>query len=131
MSEWAKVYDLAEDAETIALVQRATTKTEQFGLVPEIALFGSEKWWQAIEDGRIPMHDVTGVISRVFMTGHGDWPEFELDSGGEKTAWTRFGDPALYVEGKHARVRYVLQKPRMRPVSRAEHKIVLRIWVER
>ena len=33
--EWDVAYDLAEDEETVALVQRATMKTDEFGLIPE------------------------------------------------------------------------------------------------
>jgi hypothetical protein len=63
-SEWKKAYDLAEDAETVAAVQRATLNTKDFGLIPDVALFGSEQWWRAIEDGRIPKHIVQGIIAR-------------------------------------------------------------------
>src|SRR6266511_3899049 len=49
---WVPIYDLADDAETIRLVQRATLTTKEFGLEPEIALYGSDEWWRAIGDGR-------------------------------------------------------------------------------
>ena len=45
-------------------------------------------------------HSVSGTISRVYSSGHGDWPEFEVDSGSEKHAgreWeiSRFTNPAV------------------------------------
>ena len=128
--EWKVAYDLARDEETVALVQRATLTTRDFGVVPDVALFGSNDWWMAIRDGRIQKHVVSGTISRLFMTGHGDWPEFELNSGGAKSNWTRVGDQGLYAEGKEARVEYILQKPRRDVLGRGERKQVLRVVVK-
>lgn len=131
MDEWEIAYDLAEDKETIDLVQRATLTTEDFGLLPEVALYGSDAWWAAIKDGRITRHEVHGVISRVFMSGHGDWPEFDLNSDGTKTTWTRLGNQALYVEGREAKVEYVLQKLRKALPGEERQKEVLRVLVKR
>lgn len=127
--DWVVAYDLAADHETISLVQRATLTTKDFGIVPEVALFGSNEWWAAISDGRIPKHEVSGRISRLFMTGHGDWPEFELDSNGNKTSWTRMGNQAAYAEGREAKVEYVLQKLRRDLLNQGEQKQVLRVLV--
>ena len=94
-----------------------------------MALYGSEAWWKAIEDGRIPKHEVQGTISRVYMTGHGDWPEFELDTGAVKTRWTRIGDQALYREGREAKVEYVIQKRRKAVLGQLEQEEVIRIFI--
>lgn len=131
MTEWVKIYDLKEDLETIQLVQRATLNTKEFGLEPDVALYGSDEWWRAVSDGRIATHSVSGTISRVYMSGHGDWPEFEVDSGGEKTRWTRVGDQSLYEPGSRVKVEYVLQKRRTRVLGELEQKEVLRIFVAR
>lgn len=130
MTDWIKAYDLADDLETVALIQRATTQTEDFGLVPEVALFGSLEWWNAVDDGRIPLQEVTGMITRLFTSGHRDWPEFELDSRGSKTRWTRVGDQSAYKEGKQVRIEFVLQKARKHWVGSQEQKQVLRIFVQ-
>ncbi len=129
--EWDVAYDLAEDRETIEVVQRASLGTKGFGYVPEVALYGTDEWWAAIADGRIPKHEVRGIISRLFMSGHGDWPEFELDREGAKTNWTRVGNQALYVLGKEVRVEYVMQKLRKKWLGNDEQKDVLRILVKR
>lgn len=129
--EWDIAYDLSSDRETIDLVQRATLTTKEFGLVPEVALFGSEEWWAAIADGRIPKLEARGVISRVFMSGHGDWPEFELNCDGTKMTWTRMGDQSLYAEEKEAKVEYVMQKPRRVRLGNNEQREVLRILIKR
>ncbi|MFO0588693.1 MAG: hypothetical protein U0441_14180 [Polyangiaceae bacterium] len=125
--EWAVAYDLSTEQGEIDRVQRATLTTERFGVVPEIALFGSDAWWLAVGDGRIPTHVQTGKIVRLYMTGHGDWPEFELAHGDTKTAWNRLGNRSLYVEGGEARVEYVYEKLRSQPESPIEVKQILRI----
>jgi len=130
MGEWVKLYELAEDEETVRLVQQATLNTEDFGLVPEVALFGSEKWWQAIQEGRIPSHELHGVITGVLMSGHGDWPEFELEAAGEKSRWPRLGPDEFYRVGNEVRVEYVLQKARKHWLGSREQEQVLRIFVK-
>jgi hypothetical protein len=127
---WLTVYDLAQDQETIALVQRASLQTQGFGFVPEVALFGSKEWWAAVADGRIPRHTIEGVISRLYMSGHGDWPEFEIQSGERTTRWTRFGDQKAYAVGRKVRLEYVLQRPK-KPWRTEQVEQVLRICIER
>jgi hypothetical protein len=125
--DWVVAYDLAADCDAVALVQRATLTTKDFGLVPEVGLFGSNEWWAAVGNGRIRKCEVRGRISRLFMTGHGDWPEFEVVSGDVKTTWTRLGRQNLYVEGHEVRVEYVWQ--RLRRVGLGEQKQILRVLV--
>jgi hypothetical protein len=126
---WMKVYDLSQDQATIALIQRASSQTRDFGFVPEIALFGSKEWWAAVEDGRVPRHSIQGVISRLYLSGHHDWPEFEIQSGDTTTRWTRFGDQKAYEVGRRVRLDYVLQRPK-KPWRSQEVEQVLQIFVE-
>jgi hypothetical protein len=65
------------------------------------------------------------------MTGHGDWPEVELDSNGTKMTWTRLGNQAVYAEGKGAKIEYVMQKLRRDLLNQGEQKQVLRVLVKR
>ena len=125
--EWIKVYDLSEDRETIELIQKASLRTRDFGLVPEIALFGSDEWWAAVSDGRIPRHKIEGTINRLYMTGHGDWPEFEILSGDEVTRWTRMGIPSAYGVGRKVRLEYVIQ--RLRKAESLPIKQIMRICI--
>jgi len=125
---WRKAYDLVADRETIEAVQRATLTTADFGLVPDVALFGSDDWWQATADGRIPVLEVRGTIARLFVSGHGDWPLFEVDANGERTQWTRFGDQSLYREGRGVRVEYVMQRTKKPGAGKSEQPKLLRIY---
>ena len=140
--ELTKVYDLREDRDHVAAVQRATLTTRRFGLVPEYGLFGSRKWWRAIADGRLPVHTVDGVIARVFMSGHNDYPEIEVDDGFERTRWTRLtsggelggteqnGKAALYQVGRRVQIHYVIQRPRQPTTGMPVSRSVIGIWIE-
>ncbi len=127
--DWHKVYDLADDTETVELVQRATLNTTDFGLEPDVALYGSEEWWSAIDDGRIPLQESSGTITRVFATG--GWPEFAIDEGGASSRWTRVGEPERYAVGMQARVEFVVQRARKKGLEHPEQNEVIRIWLRR
>jgi len=125
-----KIYDLKHDSRKIALIQKATLDTKDYGLVPKPALFGSAAWWKAIENNGIPIHTVEGIVSRVYMSGHNDYPEFEIDDGQELTQWTREGKDDAYVVGKRVRLMYVFQTPKRAFGGAYQHKEVLEIWIE-
>jgi hypothetical protein len=126
--DWKVVYDLIQDRETVDLIQNASVTKEEFGFIPEVALFGSKEWWLAVDDGRIHRYTIEGTISRVYMSGRGDWPEFEIQSNGDVSRWTRFGEQSLYAVGRRVRLEYVLQKPKNRSRPR-EIKQILRISI--
>lgn len=132
-----EIYSLTKDAEQVLKVQRATLKTTDYGLVPEQGLFGSEEWWEAISAGRLSTLRVEGVISRVYMGGMNDWPEFEIDSNGQKSTWSRSvnrpEDDHFYAVGKRVSLDYVIQKFKKDLANRGklETEVVLRIVVER
>ena len=98
-------------------------------------MLGTDEWWNAIEDGRLPVHVDEGVISRVYWAGMGDWPEFALvtDEGRDVT-WTRQGDITRYVEGLRCRVRYVIQRFKegslVANAGLAEHRLPLTVEIE-
>jgi hypothetical protein len=136
-----KIYDLREDTDHVIQVQKATLTTKEFGLVPEHGLFGSPEWWSAVADGRIPVHTLEGRISRVFLSGHNDWEEFEVESNGEHSSWNRvtsggrggsverFEKAALYEVGRPVRLKYVRQRFRQEIQGLSFSKCVLEIWI--
>lgn len=137
-----KIYDLREDAERVASVQKATLTTKDFGLVPEHGLFASTEWWRAIDDGVLPIVRVEGRISRVFLSGHNDYEEFEIDAAGERSSWTRVtsggqgGGPersakaALYEVGRAVVLKYVQQRFRQALEGIPFSRSVLEIWID-
>ena len=104
------VFELRHATSHVAAVQDATLHSSWAGLIPEHGLFGSPEWWSAVESGDIPTHRVSGIISRVYMSGHNDYPEFEVTSGSTTTSWTREGDDEAYIPGRAVTVEYVLQR---------------------
>jgi|GEM_PF-3541050 len=129
-AKWVKVYDLSDDNKLIKEVQHATLNTTDYGLVPEVALYGSEDWWQAIEVGTIPKVVIKGVITDVFTSGDSNWPQFEIDANGEKTVWTRFGDCDFYEVGCNVELEYVVQKAKKAWIGSPYQNEVLKISIE-
>jgi len=136
-----QIYDLRRDVEYIQLVQKATVETKDFGLIPEHGLFGSAEWWEAVKRGRIPVRTITGKVSRVYLSGHNDYEEFEIDDGHAKTSGlglppkrttsvSREWRKPLYNQvGAPVRLTYVMQKPKKQIGLGPEHKCVVGIWL--
>ena len=128
-SELVQAYDLQRDQEYVERVQKACVEKAAFALKSDHGLFGTSAWWNAIRQGSITTHRIEGTI--VAISKSGGWPEFELDSGGERSTWALDGRVEVYHVGKQARVAYV-QQELLNPPSDAEHEtpIVIGIWVE-
>lgn len=129
------IYDLRNDHKHIRDVQDATLHSSWAGLVPEHGLFGSEEWWTSINEGRIRLHVIRGRITRVYMSGHNDFPEFEVDDGKAKTKWVRVGTDSEYVDGRPVQIEYVQQRfknedKKLRKILGKYSECVLRISVE-
>ena len=121
-----QIYSLKSDARHIENVQKATLETESYGIVSEHGLFGSSEWWDALKSGEIKIHALEGVISKVYMSGHNDFPEFKIEAAGNVTSWERKGNIALYKEGVPVKIEYVLTK------SKYDQKFsptILNVWV--
>lgn len=130
MAQMICIYNLKEDSKQIELIQRATLTTEDFGLDPQPALFGSEEWWAAVEGGDLPTHVAEGVVSAVRWSSMGDWPTFEIRSPeGVKSSWTRLRQYTRFVVGLRATVKYVIQHGRGNN-SLMDNSIPLEMWLE-
>ena len=112
MNSLKVAYRFQEDKEAIERIQSVSKdKNSDYGLKTENGLLvGTKKWFEAIESGVIPKRKIKGQITKVFMSGHNDWPEFELESEEGKSNWTREGFDQLYKVGKHIELTYVIQK---------------------
>jgi len=106
------IYKLKADTETIKRVQDASLdKSSNSGLkIENNLLFGSADWFAAIEKGEIKKHSIQGVISKVYISGHNDWPEFEIENIEGKSQWTREGIESAYIVGHKIELVYVEQK---------------------
>jgi len=93
-------------------------------------LFGTKEWFDAIEHEIIPKYLVKDIISKVYMSGHNDYPEFEVENSEGKTVWTRLGYDAAYQVGKKVELIYVEQKyKRPTDITGAISKCVIEIRV--
>jgi len=137
-----EVYDLREDPRFIAGQQR-TASPGLLDVVREHGAIGSLALWRAIADERIPVHTLEGRISRVFSLGlpGSDWPEFELESDGDRTSWTRRVSGAepgsreqverfhMYEVGRFVRLRYVRMRLNTPLPGKEFIQTVLEVWI--
>jgi hypothetical protein len=111
---FARVYDVQLDGSYIEAVQNTTLSTDGGLALVDGMLPYSPEWHTAIDAGRRRRIVLDGTITRVLMSGHNDYPEFEVEAGGDRTRWTRsvsrpyvgIGD-AFYKVGQQVRLTYV------------------------
>ena len=78
------------------------------GLAPRPLLIGSRKFWRHIGSSRLPLRVIEGRITRVFWSGMGDHPSFEVTAtDGSKHDFSRYGDATRYSWGLRAMVESV------------------------
>ena len=119
------IYSLKDDSHSIKLIQDATLNTEKYGIVSEHGLFGSDEWWSAIENKAIELKIIEGLISKVYMSGHNDFPQFDINSNGNVTSWERMGIDDFYKVGAKVKLEYVQVKSRF---NNSYHPHVVNIW---
>jgi len=126
MMKLIKVYDLKEDNRKIEQIQNATRNTEEYGLDSAKGLFGSEEWWSLVKENVI-----NGVISKVYMSGHNDFPEFEVKENEKTSSWERLGDDKYYIVGKRVKIVYTKDKLK-KPIEKIGEYVdtVLKIEIE-
>lgn len=97
------LYDIRIDRN----LQKILRETRRLGLETKIAKvfpdYGSNEWWDVISE-KNQIEVLTGVITRVFISGHGDFPEFELESSGKSYRFERKGDEGDYQIGDNLRL---------------------------
>ena len=91
------VYDLRDDSEEIERVQ-AIIKDGPTRYRTRWGLFGTDDWFEKLRSEGL-ISELNGEISRVYMSGHNDFPEFEIVCDGETYSFPRIGDDEHYVIG--------------------------------
>ncbi len=124
--EMKNIYSLKDDVRAVKLIQEATQNTERYGVVSEYGLFGSVEWWNAVAENKIESEVIEGKISKVYMSGHNDFPEFKVLSNGDETSWERKGNEKLYQEGAKVRLEYVQVKNRF---DHTYNPMLINVWV--
>ena len=129
--ELIRLYDLRDQHQLIAQMQEASLTRADLGLAAD-PLIGSEEWWSIVGAGGLGHRVVEGSITDSYWAGMADWPQFEMkDTAGERTAWTREGDPRRYVEDLRVRVEFV-EHPWKNPDALIgdTSNVKLSVWVE-
>jgi len=117
MNQLKEIYNLISDDRLIRLSQDPYDRNLQYTIKEGGGLlFGTKEWFRAIASGLIHKCVVKGVISRVYMSGHNDYPEFEIENSESKTTWTRLGIDKMYQVGKRVELTYV-DKASKRPLG--------------
>lgn len=110
--KFIQIYSLKNDFKRIKMVQEASIdKNSNSGYKIENGLlFGTKEWFTAIDNGIIHKHTLKGSITRLFMSGQNDYPEFEIECSDGKSVWTRLGNDFEYKIGRKIELIYVEQK---------------------
>ncbi len=118
MTEFKTAYKFQDDKEAIKRLQVVSSDPKSnYGLkIVNGLLIGTTDWFEAIENGKIKKEVLIGIISKVYMAGHNDWPEFEVENNNGKSTWTREGKDNLYAVGKKIEIDFVIQKYK-RPID--------------
>src|SRR6218665_32940 len=117
MNQLKEIYNLISDDRLIRLSQDPYDRNLQYTIKEGGGLlFGTKEWFREIVSGLIDKCVVKGVISRVYMSGHNDYPEFEIENSESKTTWTRLGIDKMYQVGKRVELTYV-DKASKRPLG--------------
>jgi len=133
MKELPIIYRFKDDKDAINRLQKASKdKKSEYGLkIENELLIGTQKWFRAIDNGLIKKYSIRGTITKVYMSGHNDYPEFEMECNGEKSTWTREGKDELYKQGKEIELTYVIQKfKRSKDIIGSTKKMVIEIRIE-
>ncbi len=112
MADLKEIYNLQDDISIIKHYQAASlSKDWRIGLrIEKGILFGSDEWFSAIKSGIIKHFSVKGVISKVYMTSHNDFAQFDIENDEGITTWIREADIFLYKVGSNVELKYVEQK---------------------
>ena len=107
---WKKIYNLIDEPDEIEITQKASKSSGKEGLSQIPALFGSEDWWKLVGTDLLPLRIIQGIVSDLYLSGHLDYPQFEVDDGSQKTQWDIYGGDSNYVLGTKVRIKYVLME---------------------
>lgn len=107
-----EIYNLRNDTRTIQMIQEVSLDSNSSAgyKVEEGLLFGTNDWFKAVEKGAIRCHTIKGKISKMYLSGHNDFPEFEIENKEGKTTWRRMGVDNAYKVGEPVELTYVEQK---------------------
>ncbi|WP_416772948.1 hypothetical protein ACMGT0_13210 [Pseudomonas sp. RHF3.3-3] len=120
--------DLKRNPDRVALTQALTLNPNKpfLGLNGTHGLFGSEEWWKNIEERKIPLLLVSGIVKKVYFAGQDSSTGVNsfsllLDDGSVRDesiySATAKEDRKLFVVGAKVQIAYVLDELKPGAVS--------------
>lgn len=125
------VYLLSEelrlDPNQVALTQALTLNQArpQMGLKGTHGLFGSSEWWAGIQEGRMPLLQLSGVVTRAYMAGQDESGlnntiDLLQDDGSEHAVGIYVNNPEdanLFQVRHRAEIVYALDELKLQPAK--------------
>jgi hypothetical protein len=128
VKKWDLIYELRADKKRVSELQEESAKGEGFSSSPY--LFGSKRWWAAIDAGSIERRIVEGTITEAKPASMPDRQEFQMRTAdGSELTGLRHGDAMRYVEGLGIRFEYVSVQCSPELGASAED-VVIAVWIE-
>lgn len=123
------VYQLSEelknDPQQVALAQALTLDSSRpkMGLRGTYGLFGSLQWWKSIAEGVMPLRQVSGVVTRVYVSGQDSsegYNTFDLLTSDDETLAESFyandeSNFCLFKVGHRVEIVYALDELKSQP----------------
>lgn len=102
------VFDAILDKTRTPLIQ-TKIKAGKSGFRTKWGLYGTEEWLINLRNDGLVIK-LNGKISQLRMTGHNDFPEFEMETETGKYQFERLGNEAVYGIGKTIMIEAVYEK---------------------
>ncbi|MCB2251934.1 hypothetical protein KTQ74_08515 [Pseudomonas chlororaphis] len=132
---------IKEDPEYIRKAQELTLNESKpkAGLKGTFGLLGSDEWWSNLNNGLIPQKEISGIITKVYLTGQDNTEKFntidiKTDDGNiytEGTYTNKNSENHYYKPGAKVTIKYAfdpLKKPK--PDGETDYsKIVIEIAI--
>ncbi len=119
--------ELERNSEQVRLTQELTLDKSRptMGLKGSHGLFGSQEWWKNIEERKIPLMDVSGIVQKVYVTGQDESAtnntvDLLLTDGSiraESIYTNNEEDAKLFRVGSKVNVVYALDELKRQPAS--------------
>ncbi len=98
------IFDIREDKRTNLIQERIKKGDKSYRT--NWGLFGTDDWLDNLHNDNLIIL-IQGTISKLIMTGHNDFPEFEIESGTEKFQFERLGLDKYYQIGRKISVQAI------------------------
>ncbi len=114
------VYNIISDQRTKIIQNQIIEKKLNYRT--KFGFFGTVDWLKNLrKEGKIEV--LEGTISRIFMSGHNDFPMFEIQSDNRNYEFERLGDSQKYVLGKKVLIE-TTKNQYISPISGLENTLI-------